>query len=96
MRAGLTGLGIVFLLTLAASMAFGPPRGADVNLQEAKEPGEPLAQLGVAPSNDKSEPVKQPGARTLPAPEPAPATESPVTGAPDADPFVEGDRPVAV
>lgn len=49
-RTGLTGLGIVFLLTLVASVAFAPSQ----DLQSVKAPGEPLAQLGVAPSNDKT------------------------------------------
>lgn len=52
-RAGLTGLGAVFLVTAAASLLFAP----DATKTEAiakQEPGEPLAQLGVAPNSDKS------------------------------------------
>lgn len=54
MRAGLTGLGLVFLLTLVASVLFVP---ADAPLAQASriEPGEPLAQLGVAPGKDKEQ-----------------------------------------
>lgn len=48
MRVGLTGLGLVFLATLAASVAFAPD-----SMEPRKDAGEPLAQLGVAPSPDK-------------------------------------------
>jgi hypothetical protein len=44
-RTGLTGLGLVFLFTLAASAILSPePRSG-----KAKDAAEPLAQLGVAP-----------------------------------------------
>lgn len=47
-RAGLTGLGLVFLFTLGASAVFGPEPTPDT----PKEASEPLAQLGVAPGSD--------------------------------------------
>jgi len=76
-RAGLTGLGVVFLFTLVASVVFAPSEMA----QPPKEPGEPLAQLGVAPSNDKSgHQDKDPP----PAPDPGPSTERPASAVPDA------------
>lgn len=76
-RAGLTGLGIVFLFTLVASVVFAPSQQA----QPPKAPGEPLAQLGVAPSNDKgSEPVEAPVAVQAGA---SPTTE-PTAAVPDA------------
>lgn len=49
MRAGLTGLGLVFVATLSASVLFSPTGDAP-----PKEPGEPLAQLGVAPGPEKN------------------------------------------
>ncbi len=52
-RAGLTGLGLVFLFTLMASVAFAPSPTALPGNLPGKEPGEPLAQLGVAPSSEK-------------------------------------------
>lgn len=51
MRAGLTGLGLVFLATLAASVLFAPDTS-----QAPQEPSEPLAQLGVAPGPEKATP----------------------------------------
>lgn len=48
MRAGLTGLGLVFVATLAASVLFAP----EVSTMDTK-PSEPLAQLGVAPGPEK-------------------------------------------
>jgi hypothetical protein len=51
-RAGLTGLAAVFLVTAAASLLFAPDE-ADRIAAEQQEPGEPLAQLGVAPGSDK-------------------------------------------
>ncbi len=45
-RAGVTGLGLVFLITLIGSIALAPS-GRD---SARDEPGEPLAELGVAPS----------------------------------------------
>ena len=52
-RAGLTGLGAVFLVTAAASLLFAPNE-AQTEASAQQEPGEPLAQLGVAPGSDKS------------------------------------------
>ena len=52
-RAGLTGLAAVFLVTAAASLLFGPDE-ADTAPVEEQAPGEPLAQLGVAPGSDKA------------------------------------------
>lgn len=69
MRAGLTGLGAVFLLTLAASLAFGPSDGQS----EARDSGEPLAQLGVAPGSDKANGTSSAPVNGLVAPAPAPA-----------------------
>jgi hypothetical protein len=51
-RAGLTGLGAVFLVTAAASLLFAPDEAQTVAAAQ-QEPGEPLAQLGVAPGSDK-------------------------------------------
>jgi hypothetical protein len=51
-RAGLTGLGAVFLVTAAASLLFAPDEAQTV-ASALQEPGEPLAQLGVAPGSDK-------------------------------------------
>lgn len=76
MRAGLTGLGLVFLATLAASVVFAPePTPA------TKEPTEPLAQLGVAPGPEKNgangriapEALPEPGSPASPQTVPAPA-----------------------
>ncbi len=53
MRAGLTGLGLVFLSTLAASLVFGPSGDDPAAVEHVKAPGEPLAQLGVAPGIEK-------------------------------------------
>jgi hypothetical protein len=53
MRAGLTGLGIVFLSTLAASLVFGPSSDSPAAKEHVKAPEEPLAQLGVAPGMEK-------------------------------------------
>jgi hypothetical protein len=54
-RTGLTGLGVVFLFTLAASLAFGPSDDAPASAAQEKAPGEPLAQLGVAPSSENAD-----------------------------------------
>lgn len=51
-RVGLTGLGVVFLLTLGVSLMFGRPDSSPEVAESVKEPGEPLAQLGVAPSSE--------------------------------------------
>ena len=77
-RAGLTGLGIVFLFTLVASVVFAPSQQS----QPSKVPGEPLAKLGVAPSSDKGgQPAEAPAA--LPAGA-SPMTEKPTAAVPDA------------
>ena len=52
MRLGLTGLGAVFLITLGAAFAFG---SAENKAAPENKPGEPLAQLGVAPGAEKGE-----------------------------------------
>ncbi|MFA7439520.1 MAG: hypothetical protein WCZ66_00975 [Sphingomonadaceae bacterium] len=49
-RTGLTGLGLVFLFTLLASVLFSPTTQPGTG----KETAEPLAQLGVAPGADKA------------------------------------------
>ena len=51
-RVGLSGLGAVFLLTLGVSLVFGRPDASPQIAESTKEPGEPLAQLGVAPSSE--------------------------------------------
>jgi hypothetical protein len=55
-RAGLAGLVAVFLITAVASILFAPDpaQQARVEAEKAFEPGEPLAQLGVAPGSDKT------------------------------------------
>ena len=55
-RAGLTGLAAVFLITAVASLLFAPDpaQQARVEAAQASEPGEPLAQLGVAPGSEKT------------------------------------------
>lgn len=107
-RAGLTGLAAVFLVTAAASLLFAPDEAETVAATGA-EPGEPLAQLGVAPSSEKMAEAKRdedaaatPDAPVLEAqpsgglPEagrsPDPAVPSPAGVAPLDDP----DRPVAI
>lgn len=86
-RTGLTGLAAVFLVTAAASLLFAPNAEERVEAELAKTPGEPLAQLGVAPSNEKSADEapanRRPGAGDAPAPADAPPA-SPAS-APDAD-----------
>ena len=52
-RVGLSGLGAVFLLTLGVSLVFGRPDASPKVIESEKEPGEPLAQLGVAPGSEK-------------------------------------------
>lgn len=52
-RAGLTGLAAVFLVTAAASLLF-VPNEAERLAADQQQPGEPLAQLGVAPGSDKN------------------------------------------
>ena len=99
MRAGFTGLGLVFLFTLAASVAFAPSAHAPPASSGDKAPGEPLAQLGVAPGSEKDKtppPTPPPAAQDgMAAPSPdmlpggaddSPAAESPAVGAalPDA------------
>lgn len=103
MRAGLTGLGVVFLFTLAASLAFGPSEDAPAVVASEKEPGEPLAQLGVAPSNENNDEARATDeaaaaakARETPQPLEPPATESPVAGPPDSRYTPGGDRPVSI
>jgi hypothetical protein len=70
-RAGLTGLGAVFLVTAAASLLFAPD-DADRALAEQQAPGEPLAQLGVAPGSDKG-PETPPPEPAVPTPEAQPS-----------------------
>ncbi len=54
LRAGLAGLGVVFILTLGTSLAFAPDDTGEAVAAVPKEPNEPLAQLGVAPNAEKS------------------------------------------
>lgn len=79
-RAGLTGLGAVFLVTAAAALLFGPEPGDLSSFGQSKEPGEPLAQLGVAPSNEKA-----PAAARPPEAPPASATPSASAAPPASD-----------
>lgn len=80
-RAGLAGLGLVFLFTSLASVAFAPSRAVEQaggqTGGQAKAPGEPLAQLGVAPSNDKD-------SNATPVEAPPMVAERPTAGVPDA------------
>jgi hypothetical protein len=57
-RAGVTGLGLVFLITLLGSLAVARDPAA---VSEA-EPGEPLSELGVAPAKPR-----EPGTAERPA-----------------------------
>ncbi len=93
MRAGLTGLGVVFLFTAAASLLFAPMPGDIPPASQLKEPGEPLSQLGVAPSseNEQPRPANPPppvvqhrmsDGRAAESPSESPVAESPVTGSP--------------
>lgn len=102
-RAGLTGLGAVFLITAAASLLFAPTPAETARVERPKEPGEPLSQLGVAPNSEKESAPPAP----VPAPDPQaqpPAAESPVNGAVgeglpgvSVGPGVsDGDRPVEI
>lgn len=86
-RVGLTGLGVVFLLTLGVSLMFGRPAASPEVSETQKEPGEPLAQLGVAPSTEPKLVVPPPAPDGYVPPE-APdtsagaASESPVRTSP--------------
>ncbi|MGL6044491.1 MAG: hypothetical protein ACRC1J_11255 [Sandaracinobacteroides sp.] len=98
-RTGLTGLGAVFLITAATALLFGPGPGDKVSPEPAKAQGEPLSQLGVAPSNENAEPAA-PAPSVEPAPPPATATPS-AGGALDGGRGVEagqvsGDAPVRI
>jgi len=64
-RAGLTGLAAVFLVTAAASLLFAPDE-AEKTAAAQQEPGEPLAQLGVAPG-EKADAEPEPGVPPLEA-----------------------------
>ena len=83
-RVGLSGLGAVFLLTLGVSLAFGRPDASPQVAESVKEPGEPLAQLGVAPGSEKQPQVVVPPATPEDYPVPSgastsqPPAESPV------------------
>lgn len=94
-RVGLSGLGAVFLLTLGVSLVFGRPDASPQVSESVKEPGEPLAQLGVAPGSEKQPQVVVPPATPNDYPVPnaadgqAPLAESPVR-TPPGQPAVEG------
>ncbi len=81
-RAGLTGLAVVFLVTAAASLLFGPDE-ADPPPVEQQQPGEPLAQLGVAPGSDKADEARREDA--VPAPPEGPALEAQPSAGPSSD-----------
>jgi hypothetical protein len=89
MRAGLTGLGAVFLLTLAASLAFGPAE----KVPDTRDSSEPLAQLGVAPGNDKANGTTSAPVNGLVAPAPAPAEPQVPQPLPETPP---GDVPAGI
>ena len=75
MRVGLTGLGAVFLITLGAAFAFG---SAGDQAAPENKPGEPLAQLGVAPGAEKGDSAESaPDAAASAAPD---AAESGASG----------------
>ena len=83
-RAGLTGLGAVFLVTAAASLLFAPDATRTETIVK-QEPGEPLAQLGVAPNSDKSG-AANPGSTDDVAADPAePLLEAQPSGGPPLD-----------
>ncbi len=77
-RVGLTGLGAVFLLTLGVSLVFGRPDASPQVAETEKEPGEPLAQLGVAPSAEPKLVVPPAAPEGYVAPSPQGATEGAV------------------
>ncbi len=84
-RAGVTGLGLVFLVTLLGSVALAPAGRDTVR----EEPGEPLAELGVAPSagerSASAEPPTGAGEAEDAQPPAAPGGEQPIverSGAP--------------
>lgn len=108
-RAGLTGLAAVFLVTAAASLLFGPDE-TDTATETQQEPGEPLAQLGVAPGSDKMDEAERdaeaaaptsdvPTAEAQPSGGPPAPGQSPDTAFPSpagAGPRTDPDRPVAI
>lgn len=59
-RIGLTGLAFAFILVLLGSVIArsgreaSPPTPAEQNAAAAKQPSEPLAELGVAPGADQT------------------------------------------
>lgn len=98
-RVGLTGLGVVFLVTAAASLLFGPSQGEPAPATIAKPAGEPLAQLGVAPNSEKEAGANPVGPRPVkPATPPAGpiANEGSPASSPSAAWSGGGDRPVGV
>lgn len=103
-RAGLTGLAAVFLVTAAASLLFAPDE-AETVAAEKQEPGEPLAQLGVAPGSDKAAEAEVPAEPEVPPLEAQPSGGLPAPGDPEvpAHPSpvqsgraVDPDLPVAI
>ncbi len=72
LRAGLTGLGLVFLVVMIASLLFTPAKGpAD------PVPSEPLARLGVAPG-----PAQPEATPAKPAVAPVQSSSTDVPGGP--------------
>lgn len=102
-RAGLTGLGVVFLITAVASLLFSPSPAERARVEQVKEPGEPLSQLGVAPNSEK-ESEQVPAPAVAPAVPPAddaqaPLAESPVNGeagALEPGAYAAGSKPVEI
>jgi hypothetical protein len=107
-RAGLTGLAAVFLVTAAASLLFGPEE-ADTVAETQQQPDEPLAQLGVAPGSDKIDEAER-DAKMAPQPDVPEANAQPSGGPPvdgqvpdaavpspvGAGPRIDPNRPVAI
>jgi hypothetical protein len=89
-RAGLTGLGAVFLVTAAAALLFGPEPGDRAAIEQSKAPGEPLAQLGVAPSNEKSDDPARTAAQPAPVAEARPSSAQQSAGNPVNGPAPSG------
>lgn len=79
LRAGLTGLALVFLVTLVGSIALSP---SDTQSPRPADPGEPLAELGVAPSpGDRAAGTESVAPPAAPAPPVAgPGEERPIAG----------------
>lgn len=94
-RAGLTGLAAVFLVTAAASLLFAPDE-AEKTAAAQQEPGEPLAQLGVAPGSDKAADAAREKADAEPEPGVPPLEAQPSGGPADPSQSVDPAYPSPV